>query len=126
VNAAGGRVSQVKQKLARLTVYCDGVDWETPEGHFVRESLDRIVSESCITCEACGGRGRHWPYDEAERTRLEHISGPRARRQLVLCESCGFRYYFEGATGWPEIRGEWSLKRDTTAADDDDDDEVWL
>lgn len=120
VTAARGRVSQVKQKFARLTVYWDGIMRSIPADERVRAEIEALGDESEQTCEACGRAGRRWPAADDERVELRD-AGPAAARVSTLCERCGWRFYYDGAQGWADIRGDWMVGSDDGVHDDDDD-----
>lgn len=126
VTAAGGRVSQVKEKFGRLTVYWDNtVD---ARHRWVSTEVEALGDESKGTCEACGRTGRLWPADDAETELLRAAHPLRGRRVSVFCDGCGWRFYHDGAQGWAEIRGGWTpeLDVDNDLPDDDvDPPEAW-
>ena len=117
VTEAGGRVLQVKQKFAALRVYWNGVAWDSPAGKHLQAEIAAIEAESMRVCEACGRPGRVWANTDDECAEITRATGRRWHWLRTLCPGCGYRYYYEGARGWSEIRGEWR-------PDDDDDDHL--
>ena len=117
VTVAGGRVLQVKEKFAALRVYWDGVAWDSPAGKRLQAQIAAIETESMSVCEACGRPGRVWADADEERADITRATGRRWHWWRTLCAHCGYNYYYGGARGWAEIRGEWRPE-----VDEDDED----
>ncbi|MDE3152808.1 MAG: hypothetical protein KGL93_11230 [Gemmatimonadota bacterium] len=120
--AAGMNVVQVKEKWARLRIYVEHRGDEDPAvAQRLRAQLAAIERASARVCEACGRPGRVWGETEEERARISDATGRRSIWLKTLCASCGYRYYFEQARGWPAIRGEWRPDADEDDIDSDGD-----
>jgi hypothetical protein len=122
--AAGAKIVQTKEKFAHLRIY---VRYDNPGDPVVTERLRRqleaIERASALVCEACGRPGRVWGETDEERTRVADATGRRWIWLKALCAGCGYRFYYQGARGWSEIRGEW--RPDADEDDLEPDAEAW-
>lgn len=106
--AAAATVVQVKEEFARLRIYVEHRGHQDPAiAQRLRTQLAAIEHTSARVCEACGRPGRVWGETEEERARISDATGRRWIWLKTLCAGCGYRFYYEQARGWPEIRGEW-------------------
>jgi hypothetical protein len=120
--AAGAKIVQVKEKWARLRIYVDqGGQHDPVVAQRLGAELAAIERASGRVCEACGRPGRVWGETEEERARISDATGRRSIWLKTLCRDCGYRFYYDGARGWDEIRGEWRPEADEDDVDPDGD-----
>ena len=122
--AAGSQIVQVKEKFAHLVIYVEHPGYQDPTvAQRLRTQLAAIEHTSARVCEACGRPGRVWGETDEERARISNATGRRWIWLKTLCGDCGYRFYYDGARGWAEIRGEW--RPDAADDDIDPDGDLW-